>query len=72
MKTTRLIGCKCKYGDVFSLAILIGRGLDLVIFVLKSILVQFNVKSVLLAMRIHLFPFRTQKLSSSVSKILGG
>ena len=72
MKTTRLIGCKCKYGDVFSLAILIGRGLDQVILVLISILVQFNVKSVLLAMRIHLFPFRTQKLSSSVSKILGG
>ena len=72
MKTTRLIGCKCKYGDIFSLAILIGRGLDQVILVLKSILVQFNVKSVLLAMRIHLFPFRTQKLSSSVSKILGG
>ena len=73
MKTTRLIGCKCKYGDIFSLAILIGRGLDQVILVLrKSVLVQFNVKSVLLAMRIHLFPFRTQKLSSSVSKILGG
>ena len=44
MKTTRLIGCKCKYGDIFSLAILIGRGLDKVILVLKSILVQFNVK----------------------------
>ena len=86
MKATRLIGCKCKCGDTFSLAILIGRGLDQVILVHKSILVQFNVctskevlengnvlkKSVLLAMRIHLFPFRTQKLSSSVSKILGG
>ena len=23
-----LIGCVCKYGDVFSLAVLIGRGLD--------------------------------------------
>ena len=28
-------------------------------------------KSVLIAMRTHLFPYRTQKLSSSVSKILG-
>ena len=28
-KTMRLIGCVCKYGDVFSLAVLIGRGLDL-------------------------------------------
>ena len=44
MKTTRLIGCKCKSGDIFSLALLIGRGLDQVILVLKSILVQFNVK----------------------------
>ena len=25
----RLIGCVCKYSDVFSLAVLIGRGLDL-------------------------------------------
>ena len=23
-----LIGCVCKYGDIFSLAVLIGRGLD--------------------------------------------
>ena len=29
MKTTRLIGCKCTHSDVFSLAVLIGRGLDL-------------------------------------------
>ena len=25
----RLIGCVCKHGDMFSLAVLIGRGLDL-------------------------------------------
>ena len=89
MKTTRLIGCKCKYGDIFSLAILIGRGLDQVLSWFEKSCFLFNVKfddllashfenvyvlqqSVLLAMRIHLFPFRTQKLSSSVSKILGG
>ena len=29
MKTTWLIGCVCKNGDVFSLAVLIDRGLDL-------------------------------------------
>ena len=32
----------------------------------------FTLKSVLITMRIHLFPFRTQKLSSFVPKILGG
>ena len=32
----------------------------------------FTPKSVLITMRIHLFPFRTQKLSSFVPKILGG
>ena len=29
MKTTWLIGCVCKSGDTFSLAVLIDRGLDL-------------------------------------------
>ena len=29
MKTTWLIGCVCKSGDAFSLAVLIDRGLDL-------------------------------------------
>nr|DAF34306.1 MAG TPA: hypothetical protein [Caudoviricetes sp.]DAO47512.1 MAG TPA: hypothetical protein [Caudoviricetes sp.] len=28
MKTTRLIGCVCKCREAFSLAVLIGRGLD--------------------------------------------
>ena len=28
MKTTRLIGVKCKRGDAFSWHVLIGRGLD--------------------------------------------
>ena len=28
MKTTRLIGTKCKCGDAFSWCVLIGRGLD--------------------------------------------
>ena len=46
MKTTRLIGCKCKYGDIFSLAILIGRGLDQVILVRKRKVFLFNVNTV--------------------------
>ena len=28
MKTTRLIGTRCKHGDMFSQCVLIGRGLD--------------------------------------------
>ena len=37
MKTTRLIGLKCKCGDVFSLQVLIGRGLDLKGFMLPKL-----------------------------------
>ena len=32
----------------------------------------FDIQSVIITLRIHLFPFRTQKLSSAVPKILGG
>ena len=47
---------------------------------LKEILLLFNIqgssilekKSVLQTQRVHLFPFRTQKLSSAVVKILYG
>ena len=80
----RLIGLRCKHGDVFSLQVLIGRGLDLLFFqpnlckfllLLPSLCSVLKVlaffKSVLMAVRFHLFPFRTQKLSSYASKILG-
>ena len=33
---------------------------------------SFDIQSVIITLRIHLFPFRTQKLSSAVPKILGG
>ena len=33
---------------------------------------SFDIQSVIITLRIHLFPFRTQKLSSAVLKILGG
>ena len=31
---------------------------------------RYNIIPVIMAMRIHLFPFRTQKLSSSTAKVL--
>ena len=33
MKTTRLIGTRCKCSDAFSQGVLIGRGLDQVLFI---------------------------------------
>ena len=56
--------------------VLIGRGLDhndhgLSFSILCSILRILSSKPVLMAVRFHLFPSRTQKLSSPVSKILG-
>ena len=33
---------------------------------------SFDIQSVIITLRTHLFPFRTQKLSSAVLKILGG
>ncbi len=33
---------------------------------------SFDIQSVIITLRTHLFPFRTQKLSSAVPKILGG
>ena len=98
MKTTRLIGSRCKHGDVFSQRVLIGRGLDLErienvqaksnkfafverlfsfegtlrgIFEIGEGLNPQAGKTVLMAVRIHLFPSRTQKLSSLASTILG-
>ena len=38
----RLIGCVCKYSDVFSLAVLIGRGLDLKVKIMCSVIVYTN------------------------------
>ena len=97
MKTTRLIGSRCKHSDVLSQRVLIGRGLDLeknrdveskisslserLLFGFedtlesifeKAVLKKGNAaKTVSMAVRIHLFPSRTQKLSSLASKILG-
>ena len=77
----RLIGLRCKHGDMFSLQVLIGRGLDLHFLVCFSYFSLYSVfrvwktlkrkqKPVQMAMRFHLFPFRTQKLSSYTPKIL--
>ena len=45
MKTTRLIGVKCKRGDAFSWHVLIGRGLDpnlaMVLLEANAVIVQF-------------------------------
>ena len=76
MKTTRLIGSKWKRREACSLRVLIGRGLDhkghgSSLRFLCSILRILSSKPVLMAVRFHLFPSRTQKLSSPVSKILG-
>ena len=68
----RQIGWKWKYGDVWSGPLLIGRGLNQVknvafseIKILSSFeRTRFSQKSVVaIAQRLHLFPFRTQKLS---------
>ena len=37
----RLIGLRCKHGDMFSLQVLIGRGLDLLLELLNSHLLYF-------------------------------
>ena len=90
MKTTRLIGVKCKRGDAFSWHVLIGRGLDpnlaMVLLEATQLLFSFEgaclqkryakaeclaYRPVPITRRSHLFPFRTQKLSSVVPKILG-
>ena len=34
----RLIGLRCKYGDIFSLQVLIGRGLDLLGFLFITLI----------------------------------
>ena len=91
MKTTRLIGSMCKYREVLSKAVLIGRGLDPIfsrvlhlpsssIFSFEGIYLRkenmhgrktMRMRPVSMTVRIHLFPFRTQKLSSLVPKIVG-
>ena len=73
-----LIGLRCKHSDVFSLQVLIGRGLFLLLQVHCSpsyayyFSLFFSVfESVLMAVRSHPFPFRTRKLSSLTLMILG-
>ena len=70
----RLIGQRWKCGNTCSWLILIGRGLDQVVFKNCCCLV-LRVRShnpVVIARRSHPFPFRTRKLSSLASTILGG
>ena len=92
MKTTRLIGSRCKHGDVFSQAVLIDRGLDHILkgtpfarsdYSVLRVCPQRRIRDekpesgspvfwpVSITVRSHLFPFRTQKLSSLVPKIVG-
>ncbi len=50
----RLIGCVCKYSDVFSLAVLIGRGLDLNKLVMCSgKLFKFQILFLYLVFRVY-------------------
>ena len=78
-----LIGQRCKCGDTLSWLILIGRGLDLkkqkeekwVRWTRFFALLSWQSKRkypVMMAKRIHPFPFRTRKLSSSALMVLGG
>ena len=70
----------CKHGDMFSLQVLIGRGLDLMQSLDSSFCSVLSVDfcfygsrlPVFITVRTHLFPFRTQQLSSRVPTILGG
>ena len=70
-----MIGQRCKCSNVCSLLILIDRGLDQGY---HWISLEFSFESIIsnnmvtIARRIHLFPFRTQKLSSLALKVLGG
>ena len=59
----RLIGCVCKHGDVFSLAVLIGRGLDL--FEFQSEL--FSLKHFIFSV----FPLHFPSSHSSFVQFLG-
>ena len=78
MQTTWLIGRRCKRSNVFSLPVLIARGLDLqlcrqpcfflpFLFSFEGVMPQ---QLVFLTVRVHPFPFRTRKLSSPVPTIL--
>ena len=71
-----MIGRECKCSDALSGPILISRGLDFVRLVTRSFFC-FVLKArpsgnpVTMAERNHLFPSRTQQLSSHASKVLG-
>ena len=86
MQTTWLIGQEWKCSNVWSGLILIGRGLDLIrieenldVFSMsEQLLFSFegadtfsNEQCVSMAARVHLFPSRTQQLSSFAVTILG-
>ena len=63
MKTTWLIGCVCKSGDTFSLAVLIDRGLDLQIR--RMLRTFFGYSGVMPAVTIGLFAHSLVTLFSS-------
>src|SRR6266496_4186147 len=78
-ETTTLIGGTCKHSNVFSGPVLIARGLDLE---LATSLWSFEgvprlrekalTISAVIAAGVHLFPFRTEKLSPPAPMVLGG
>ena len=49
----RLIGCVCKYSDVFSLAVLIGRGLDLNVKLCVQAIVRVQILFLYLVFRVY-------------------
>ena len=49
----RLIGCVCKYSDVFSLAVLIGRGLDLNVSYVFRLLLKVQILFLYLVFRVY-------------------
>ena len=77
LKNTALIGCRCNDGNVFSRAVLITRKLSLqsklLVTVLKDSVVSrffFKIFKVVIAAGIHLFPYRTEKLSPFAPMVL--
>ena len=57
----RLIGQRCKHGDVFSLLVLIGRGLDLLIYLLSFLSSLYSVLKAL--------PFNNAPLAQLVEQL---
>ena len=49
----RLIGCVCKYSNVFSLAVLIGRGLDLNVKLCVQAIVRVHILFLYLVFRVY-------------------